>query len=156
MPGTWLKPYEGKGALRGFLVSRLVFTHCGRGWPFAASLGGHRTGCGGWWPLVQCYTPRMSGSRAGALPCHQAAAGAVGGSSLRENPRSALCCCPLLCPRWVVLPLLLLRFTSGAGVLFGLLSLVPLLGWCRILEDSGSSCPSGTRSPVAVFLDLGS
>ena len=26
MPGTWLKPYEGKGALRGFLVSRLVFT----------------------------------------------------------------------------------------------------------------------------------
>ena len=26
MPGTWLKPYEGKGALRGFLVSRVVFT----------------------------------------------------------------------------------------------------------------------------------
>ena len=25
MPGTWLKPYEGKGALRGFLVSRVVF-----------------------------------------------------------------------------------------------------------------------------------
>ena len=38
MPGTWLKPYEGKGALRGFLVSRVVFTSCG-----PADLAGSRS-----------------------------------------------------------------------------------------------------------------